>query len=80
MNDAATNKIAINAENIVCLNISTFMFSFLLSFMIDLYNFIPLTPSANTHGMYIIFCNNNDAMQNQIPLNIGNVIIIEDIV
>lgn len=56
MNDAKINAIANIAENIVCLKISNFMFSFLLSFIIDLYNLIPLIAIANKDGINIIFC------------------------
>ena len=42
----------------VCLNISNFIFSFLLSFIIDLYNLNPLTPKAKIAGINNIFCNN----------------------
>lgn len=45
----------ISAQKIVCLVISIFMFSFLLSLTIDLYNFIPLTAKDNIHGINNIF-------------------------
>ena len=57
--DAITNIINIIVENTVCLNISNFMFSFLLSFTMDLYNFMPLTAKARIAGINNIFCNNN---------------------
>lgn len=41
----------INAQKIVCLVISTFIFSLLLSLTIDLYNFIPLTAKISIHGI-----------------------------
>ena len=50
------NSINIINEKIVCLKISSFMFSFLLSLVIDAYNFIPLTAIAIIHGIIIIFC------------------------
>ena len=57
--DVISSIINIIIENTVCLNISNFMFSFLLSFTIDLYSFIPLTAKARIAGMNNIFCNNN---------------------
>lgn len=56
-------------EKIVCLVISNFMVSLLLSFTIALYNFIPLTASANMHGIKIIFCNKIDVVTNKIPFS-----------
>lgn len=38
-------------ENIECFNISIFIFSFLLSSIIELCMFIPLTASANMQGI-----------------------------
>ena len=50
--------INIKIEKTVCLNISNFMLSFLLSFTIDLYNLNPLTAIAIIAGINIIFCKN----------------------
>ena len=55
-------------ENIVCLIISSLIFSFLLSFIIDLYNLNPLTPNANITGIKIRFCNNTEININVNPL------------
>ena len=52
------NSSNIIRENIVWRIISIFIFSFLLSFIIDLYNLKPLTASANNTGINIMFCNN----------------------
>lgn len=56
-------------EIIVCLVISIFIVSLLLSFTIALYNFIPLTANANMHGINIRFCINIDVITNNIPLS-----------
>lgn len=61
----ASNK----QEIIVCLVISIFTVSLLLSLTIDLYNFIPLTANANIHGINIMFCNNIDIATNNIPFS-----------
>ena len=53
--EEAINKISIITENIVCLAISTFMFSLLLSFTITLYKFTLLTAIAKSEGIIIIF-------------------------
>ena len=45
------NKISIKIENMVCFNICNFMFSRLLSSIINLYSFIPLTLSVSIVGM-----------------------------
>ena len=55
-------------ENIVCLIISNLIFSFLLSFTIDLYNLNPLTPKANITGIKIRFCNNTEIDIKIMPL------------
>ena len=60
-----TNNITI--ENMVCLMISNFIFSLLLSFVIDLYNLNPLTANANIAGINNIFCNNKLINTNDIP-------------
>lgn len=57
----------VNVQKIVCLVISNFIFSFLLSFTIDLYNFIPLTASDNIHGINNMFCNNIDVIVKSNP-------------
>ena len=54
--DATQSTIAINPQNIVCLIISIFMFSLLLSFTIDLYSLNPLTLIAIIAGINIMFC------------------------
>ena len=56
--DDNIKSISIISEKIVCLTISIFTFSLLLSFIIDLYNFNPLTANANIHGIIKIFCKN----------------------
>lgn len=56
------------------------MFSLLLSFIIDLYNLIPLTDKANMQGIYIIFCNNIDESEKNIPFGFPNIATKEDIV
>ena len=43
------------------------MFSFLLSFIIDLYNLILITPNTNNAGMNIIFCKSKDININIVP-------------
>jgi len=76
--DASNKKIAIKVEKHVCLNTSILMFSFLLSLIIDLYSFIPLTANANIHGINIIFCKNNVHILNKIPFQSVYVTIIDD--
>ena len=61
-------SIIIKREKIVCLNISSFMLSLLLSFTIDLYNLNPLTAIAIIAGIKIIFCNNKADNVNIKPL------------
>lgn len=78
INDEMTNKINIKIENIVCLNTSILIFSFLLSCIMDLYNFIPLTASAIVHGITIIFLKNIVERNKIIPLPVPNTYIIED--
>lgn len=78
--DEAISKININVEKIVCLTISNLIFSFLLSFIIELYNFTPLTANANVPGITIKFCKNKLEKQNIIPFPNPNALIIEDIV
>lgn len=54
--DAIQSTIAISPQNIVCLIISIFIFSLLLSFTIDLYSLKPLTLIAIIAGINIMFC------------------------
>ena len=65
--DEIINITSISTESIVCLNISNFIFSLLLSFIIELCKFIPLTASTKIAGMNNIFCKNNDENKNTIP-------------
>ena len=58
--DEIIKTINIINENTVCLNISILTFSFVLSLIIDLYNFIPLTANASIAGITNKFCNNNN--------------------
>ena len=78
--DIIYNYNSIKGENSVCLNISIFIFSFLLSFTIDLYNFIPLTDNANVEGIIIKLCIRRVIIQNKIPFPVPNVKIINEIV
>lgn len=67
---ADTSRVASNIqEKIVCLVISNFIVSLLLSFTIALYNFMPLTANANIHGIKIIFCSKIDVVTNKIPFS-----------
>ena len=66
--DDIINNINNTPENIVCLIISNLIFSFLLSFIIDLYNLKPLTPKASITGIEIKFCNNTEIDININPL------------
>lgn len=59
---------------IACLINSFFIFSLSLSFAIDLYNLILLTPNAKIAGMNIKFCKHNPNMQNKIPENFPRLI------
>lgn len=54
-------------ENIVCLRISIFTFSILLSFIIELYNLIPLTAKANIHGTNKIVCKSSEEVTKRVP-------------
>ena len=67
INEDITITSNITIENMVCLMISNFIFSLLLSFVIDLYNLNPLTASANIAGINNIFCNNKLISTNDIP-------------
>ena len=64
----------------LCFKIEIFMFSFLLSFIIDLYNFILLTPSISNDGINIIFCKNIVRNIKINPFNFPKVKIHADIV
>lgn len=66
--DATISRKLNNNENIVCLQISSFMFSFVRSFIIDLYSLIPLTAIAKIAGMNIMFCKSIDEKIKIIPL------------
>lgn len=74
------NSINIINEKIVCLKISNFMFSFLLSFIIDLYSLKPLTASARIAGINNIFCINNVTIEKINPLVSPNTNIDVEIV
>ena len=67
-------------ENIVCRNNSIFIFSRLLSFIIDLYNRIPLTDIASKHGIYIRFCNSIEHIENIAPFKFPKVITTAEMV
>lgn len=76
----ATISIILNiAEKIVCLNISSFMFSLPLSFIIDLYSLIPLIESANRTGIKIMFWRSMDDMINTVPFFAPSVATMQDI-
>ena len=74
------NIISITNENMVCLIISSFTFSLLLSFTIDLYNLNLLTAQAKSAGINIIFCKSNDIKVNNIPFESPIIVIQTDIV
>ena len=78
--DDITNTASINSENIVCLNISNFMFSFLLSFTIDLYSLNPLTAKASIAGITSILGNNKFIKTKLNPFVIPKIAIQVDIV
>ena len=59
---------SMNKETIVCLKISNFIFSLLLSFIIELWSFIPLTAKTIIHGINNIFCKRIVEDKNKIPL------------
>ena len=64
----------------VCLIISNLMFSFLLSCIIELYTFIPLTVSAIIHGIDIIFFRNIFIKNNITPFPVPKTNTIDEIV
>lgn len=78
--EAITRKISIITENKVCLIISPLIFSFLLSFNIDLYNLIPLTANANIQGIKIRFCTNIAVTKNRLPFPTPRIAINAEIV
>ena len=80
INDPNKKIIPINEEKTICLNISIFIFSLLLSLTIDLYNLNPLTASASIQGIYIKFCKKIAEKANMIPLPFPNVAIKADTV
>ena len=80
INDDTIRIINKNAENNVCLNISNFIFSLRLSFIIELCNLFPLTASAIMQGIKKMFCSKIVDIKNNIPLPIPHVSIIDDIV
>lgn len=73
--DETIKTINIIKENTVCLNISILTFSFVLSLIIDLYNFIPLTANASIAGITNKFCSNNRISTKIIPLEIPIILI-----
>ena len=79
INDDTTNAPNIISEKKVCLYISAFKFSFLLSFIIDLYNFIPLTEIASNVGINIMFWKSNDVIPKAIPFPVPNIATEDDI-
>lgn len=79
INEATINKTESIPENIVCLKISNLTFSLLLSFMIDLYNLIPLIANANSTGINIIFWKSIEEKINAAPFWAPNVAIMLDI-
>ena len=64
----------------VCFTIPIFIFSFLLSFIIDLYSFILLTPKISIAGINNKFCSNKEVNMNDIPLPNPIVAIVAEIV
>ena len=67
--DDTINNIIMTPENTVCLTISIFIFSFLLSFTIDLYNLSPLKARAKIAGIKIIFCSNIETTMKLSPFD-----------
>ena len=80
INAAIHNRNNIISENIVCLRISTFMFSLSLFFTIDLYSLNPLTDIAINAGINIIFWSTSDEIIKPIPFGNPKTVIIVDIV
>ena len=73
-----TRIIRISIEVAECLKTSNFMFSFLLCCIIDLYNLMPLTAKATTHGITIRLLKNIVKKKNKHPLPTPKVQIMED--
>lgn len=67
MKEESISNSKIKNEINVCLKISNFIFSFLLSCIIELCNFIPLTASVIIQGINKIFCNKIVENKNIIP-------------
>ena len=67
ISDDSTKTKVISKEINVCLNISIFIFSLLLSFIIELWSFIPLTAKASTHGINKIFWRSSVDIKNKVP-------------
>ena len=67
INEAIIININISKQKKVCLNISTFILSLSLFFIIDLYNLAPLTQILNIAGISIIFCSSNNEIETNIP-------------
>ena len=80
INEAIIKINKIKREKIVCLIISIFIFSLLLSFIIDLYNLAPLTANAKVAGIINKFCSNKVIKQNNIPFPVPKVNKIDEIV
>ena len=78
--EETAKAINIIIQNIVCLIISTLMFSLLLSFTIDLYNLNPLTLIANIAGIKIKFCNNKLLNKKASPLDVPKILVKAEIV
>ena len=78
--DDTINKINMNTQNKLCLTISLFIFSFLLSCIIDLYTFIPLTASAIVQGIVIISFRSIEDIEKIIPSPVPNTNIIAETV
>ena len=79
IDDIIKTSIIIN-EIILCLKIEIFIFSFLLSFTIDVYNFMLLTPKIIIAGMNIAFWRNIVINTNIIPFTFPSVNIQDAIV
>ena len=78
INVANTSTINNIIETSVCLIISSFMFSLLLSFIIDLYNRMQLTAMQIITGIKIIFCKNIVVSKNIIPFCAPNTATADD--